>query len=242
MSKEILKERPLVSIAIPCYNKEPYVHRCINSVLSQSYKNIEVFFIDDCSTDNSVKIAETFNDKRLKIIKHTINSGTPAKALNYSLDNSVGDYWMYISGDDYLDLDSVLTLLVNIEDNDYIYGDLCLVNANNRFLKRWEYRDLTNDQIIRLIYESGGRGVVPLTGLWRTELIQCVGWSDIDHSDDTMTSIKACQFNWKRRHIDYDFYFYRHHEGQITNNLERREKALKKICDYIEENYEYAIS
>ena len=58
----------LISVIIPSYNHEKYIKECINSVLNQTYKNIEVIVEDDCSSDNSAKEIRKIKDKRLKII------------------------------------------------------------------------------------------------------------------------------------------------------------------------------
>ena len=60
-------KKPLVSILIACYNKEKYVQRCIKSCLDQSYKNLEIIFVDDSSTDNSYNLAKNF--KKVKVFK-----------------------------------------------------------------------------------------------------------------------------------------------------------------------------
>lgn len=90
----------LVSIIIPVYNSEPYLKRCLNSVLAQSYENIEVLLIDDGATDNSSAICDKFADKdnRVKVI-HQKNLGAAA-ARNTGLDNATGDYIMFCDSDD----------------------------------------------------------------------------------------------------------------------------------------------
>ena len=63
MKKSLIQDNPLVSIVIPCYNYEEYVDEAINSALNQTYRNIEVIVIDDGSTDNSLEIIKSFEDK-----------------------------------------------------------------------------------------------------------------------------------------------------------------------------------
>ena len=64
-----------VSVIIPVYNSEKYIYECLNSVINQTYKNLEIICIDDSSTDNSVKIIKSIGDKRIKLIRLKENNG-----------------------------------------------------------------------------------------------------------------------------------------------------------------------
>ena len=94
----------LLSVIIPVYNVEPYLEQCLNSVVNQTYKNLEIICINDGSTDNSLKILENFHkkDNRIKIINQK-NQGT-ATARNAGLDIATGEYITFVDSDDYLEL------------------------------------------------------------------------------------------------------------------------------------------
>lgn len=91
----------LVSVIIPVYNVEKYLNRCVDSVLNQSYKNIEVILINDGSIDNSPTICDYYleRDNRVKVI-HQQNGGL-SDARNKGIDNSIGDYIIFLDSDDY---------------------------------------------------------------------------------------------------------------------------------------------
>lgn len=108
-----------VSIIIPMYNSEKYIERCIDSILSQTYKDFEIIIINDGSTDNSLKICEKYRDDRLKIFSKK-NEGVGA-ARNYGLDIADGDYILFIDSDDCIDEDYLLRL---IESNNIYNADL----------------------------------------------------------------------------------------------------------------------
>lgn len=97
MSKE-----PLVSVIVPVYNAEKFLNRCITSILSQTYKNLELLLIDDGSTDNSYALCMRFaqNDKRIRVL-HQKNGGV-ASARNLGLDQCKGDFITFVDADDYL--------------------------------------------------------------------------------------------------------------------------------------------
>jgi len=94
-----------ISIIVPVYNLEKYLSRCINSLLNQTIKEIEIICINDGSTDNSLNILENFasNDDRIKVINQT-NSGQSV-ARNNGIEKASGEYICFIDGDDWIDLD-----------------------------------------------------------------------------------------------------------------------------------------
>ena len=89
-----------VSIIIPMYNSEKYILDCLNSIINQTYRNIEVIVVDDCSTDNSVKLVKSLKDERIKLIKQKKNKGV-SKARNKGVYNSTGSYLCFLDSDDY---------------------------------------------------------------------------------------------------------------------------------------------
>lgn len=92
-----------ISIIVPIYNVEQYLHRCINSILNQSFNNFELLLINDGSTDNSGKICDEYaaKDNRIIVI-HNPNSGVSA-ARNYGIRLAKGDFITFIDGDDYVE-------------------------------------------------------------------------------------------------------------------------------------------
>lgn len=89
----------LVSVVIPVYNRENTIKRAIDSVLSQTYSNIEIIVIDDCSTDNTVKIVNEYKDKRVRVICQKQHGGAN-KARNTGIVNAKGAYIAFQDSDD----------------------------------------------------------------------------------------------------------------------------------------------
>lgn len=120
-----------VSVIIPVYNTELYVEKCLNSVINQTYKNLEIIVINDCSTDNSLSIIKKFNDKRLKVINLDKNYGV-AYARNKGVEESSGTYICYIDSDDYWDLKKIEKQVNFIKKNNYIfiYSDYAYFDDN----------------------------------------------------------------------------------------------------------------
>ncbi len=102
---------PLISIIIPVYNVEECLRQCVDSVLAQTYKNLEIILIDDGSSDNSGKICDEYaaQDRRIKVI-HQQNQGVPT-ARNVGLQVATGEYIGFVDSDDYIKPDMYQVLL-----------------------------------------------------------------------------------------------------------------------------------
>lgn len=107
-----------ISVIIPIYNVENYLGECLNSVINQTYKNIEIICVDDGSTDSSLEILNEYRlkDSRIKIISQQ-NTGQ-GYARYVGLKNSTGDFVFFMDGDDFLELNALSTLYENIRSND----------------------------------------------------------------------------------------------------------------------------
>jgi len=120
MEQSIFQSRqPLVSVVVPIYNVEKYIERCINSILSQSYKNIQLILVDDGSTDNSGKIIEKYNNRAIIIHQHNLGQSA---ARNTGVSYATGKYLMYVDSDDYISQGTILTLVKKMETSSY---DMC---------------------------------------------------------------------------------------------------------------------
>lgn len=122
-----MEQKIKVSILVPFYKVEKYVGRCVESLFTQTYHNIEYVFVNDCTPDNSM---EVINDKiekyglasKCKMIVHEQNLGISA-SRNDCLDNMTGDYFLFIDSDDYIDTDMVELLVeAAIKENADISG------------------------------------------------------------------------------------------------------------------------
>lgn len=92
-------KNPLISVIIPTYNRVDLVGRAIDSVIQQSYKNLEILVIDDASTDNTKSFIKTIGDSRIRYICHQTNGGG-AKARNTGIAAATGDYVAFLDSDD----------------------------------------------------------------------------------------------------------------------------------------------
>lgn len=101
---------PLISVIVPVYKVEPYIHRCVDSILEQTYQNLEIILVDDGSPDNCPAICDEYaaKDKRVKVI-HKPNGGL-SDARNAGMAVETGEYLMFVDSDDWLEKDAVTLL------------------------------------------------------------------------------------------------------------------------------------
>ena len=102
-------ESPLVSIIVPVYNVALYLDECLNSIKMQTYQNLEIIVVEDCSTDHSIQVLQPYlKDRRIKFIKNVKNLGLSA-TRNKGIDLATGVYIMFVDSDDIIDLSLVKT-------------------------------------------------------------------------------------------------------------------------------------
>lgn len=142
-----------VSIIIPVYNSAKYIKQCIDSVINQTYKNIEIIIVDDNSIDESIEIIKKIKDKRIKLISIKKNKGV-ANARNTGIKNAIGDYICFLDSDDYWNKDKIEKQVNFIEENNYtfIYSSYIYLRENDKHIakvpKKLSYKDALKNTAI----------------------------------------------------------------------------------------------
>lgn len=95
-----MKGQPLVSVIVPCYNVADYIEKAVFSILNQSYRNLEIFLVDDASTDDTLAKLKAFNDKRIKILQFETNT-KKIGAVNEALQQTTGEFIAFQDADDW---------------------------------------------------------------------------------------------------------------------------------------------
>lgn len=144
---------PLISVVVAVYNTEKYVEKCISSILSQTYENIELILVDDGSTDNSGKICDSYaaKDSRVKVF-HKKNGGS-LSAKKLGVKNALGSYLTFIDSDDWLLNDTYEKVVPNLDDADiyaygltYVYSD----NTEKPEINKFESGTYTGEKLLNL--------------------------------------------------------------------------------------------
>lgn len=113
-----------VSVVVPIYNTEKYLSACINSIIHQTYPNIEVILVDDGSTDNSLKTSKKFASQNNNIVVVSKKNGGASSARNDGLQQAGGDYVMFVDSDDIINKDLVRHLVTISTDVDIVTSDI----------------------------------------------------------------------------------------------------------------------
>ena len=122
-----------ISVIVPIYKVENYLKRCVDSIINQTYKNLEIILVDDGSPDHSPEICDNYAKIDNRVIVIHKNNGGLSEARNYGLQIASGDYIMYVDSDDYIEINSCEKLIENITDNvDIVVGD---------------YKEIRNDSV-----------------------------------------------------------------------------------------------
>lgn len=178
-----MKDTPLVSVVMPCYNASRFIREAIESVCAQSYKNWELIIVDDGSSDNSVQIlAEyTAKDNRIKLIQQP-NRGA-CVARNNGIDHARGEYVKFLDADDILCpncLEEQVQQIEQLQPNQIPFGDYGHIDADGKVIGRYVYGQehlnlLNRDQVYAMFCYWQ---ILITAPLHRMELLQLIGGFD----------------------------------------------------------------
>ncbi len=228
-----------ISIIVPIYNVEKYIKRCVDSILKQTYKKLEILLVDDGSPDNCGKICDEYKkiDKRVKVI-HKKNGGL-SDARNKGIENATGKYIMFVDSDDYIEIDMVEYLYRLLKKNkceiaicNYIYDysnkDKNYIAIDGTFEKIYNsheaIKELLKDETIKSFAWNK---------LYRTELFQNIKFPVKRLMEDVATTYKLFMNANKIVFGSEPKYHYVQREGSILHN-----KKANFYIDFYEMAYE----
>ena len=137
---------PLVSIIIPTYNRAEFLNKKIQNILNQTYKNIEIIIVNDCSTDNTIEVVKSYIEKghNIKLFSNEINKKLPA-SINIGLKYIQGDYVTWCADDDIHDekaIEVMLHFLISNTKTDIVFTDYNMIDEDDRI---FDYVRLSNE-------------------------------------------------------------------------------------------------
>lgn len=206
---------PIISIIIPVYNGAQYIGRTIESIQNQTFKDFELILVDDCSTDDSLRIIEQYKnaDVRIKVYKTYNNLGTVNKVLNFAEQYMAGKYFLYSSQDD-LYSDDWLQKMYDascstgadavIPDMKYYYDD-CDINPSSWCgLKGDRSVVLSGKEAAVLSLDWTVHGFM----LWRADMVKRIKFADFGMYDSDY-SVREFFFNSEKVVFSEGVYYYR---------------------------------
>lgn len=238
----------LVSIIVPAYNCQNSISKCIDSLINQTYRDIEIIVVDDGSKDETYNIVETYAscDKRIRLIRQ--KNGGPGAARNTGLGAIRGDYFSFVDSDDVVstiyvesmlkkalqfDLDFVISnIVVDHEKKKKASGNLCLYSNNY----------IINKKIIQLI--KSGKLNSPVAKLYRTSIQKKENVfmpTEIDLGEDLQFNLCFIQYTHKVGMLDENIYVYCTKNSNLTkkyrkNEFDIRVKNLKSLEKFLWNN------
>lgn len=136
-----------ISVIVPVYNVEKYLKQCLDSIVNQTYKNLEIIIVNDGTKDNSMKIVEEYlQDKRIKVINK--ENGGLSSARNIGIKEATGDYISFIDSDDYISLNMYEDLVKNINGEDIIIFNYSRLDDKTKKIVKNKY--IKNNKMIIL--------------------------------------------------------------------------------------------
>lgn len=128
----------LISVIMNCFNGEKFLKQSISSIINSTYSNFELIFFDNCSTDSSIQIAKSFNDKRIKIFKNSKNVNL-GQARMLAVKESSGDLVCFLDVDDLINKNTLIKYfnLYNDLKYDIIYGGVEYIDVNNKIINNY---------------------------------------------------------------------------------------------------------
>lgn len=210
----------LVSIFIPTYNASKCIGETLQSVLSQTYTDLEVWLADDCSKDNTIQILEGFakQDSRVHILQKVKNEGFVPFSWNRVFPLLHGEFTLYMSHDDFLSNDCIEKLVARQQETD---ADCVIPDT---VFTRPDSKHSTLDPNLTVLDPKSAFAKmlnydIPGFALWRTDLIRKIGMpTEAFNSDEGMQRIWALNCNKVAFCFDAKFY-YRLTEDSITKGL-----------------------
>ncbi|OLE73685.1 MAG: hypothetical protein AUG12_04310 [Acidobacteria bacterium 13_1_20CM_2_57_8] len=241
----------LISVVIPCYNQARFLGKAVESVLSQSHKELELIVVNDGSTDETERVASQYlADPRFRLINQK-NAGLPA-ARNRGLSESQGDFLNFLDSDDWLAQDMLRTLLTTLDQNPEIafaYCDIKIVDAAGAPGDTFSVgaaREILNGDIFGSLVQSGY--FPPHTVLIRRSVLDDVGPFDEQlggHADYELW-LRASGKGHHALYVDQKLACYRIHGNNMSSNRQHmfstREAALQKISRMYPERFGSAVN
>lgn len=206
----------LVTVCVNVFNREDTLKECLDSIINQTYKNLEIIIVDDCSTDNSLSIIEDYciKDNRIRLLKNDQNLGG-ARSTEKAYDLATGYYLSTVDSDDYIELNCIERCVREIKDYGLIYtycgqfGDCS--GLNNRASYEYSKEALLNFFMVfhfRMFK----------TELWHQVKYLTVEWFCYDY-DLVLKLSEVCEFKL----LPEILYWWRRHSDQLTcnNNIDK---------------------
>jgi succinoglycan biosynthesis protein ExoO len=222
-----------VSIIIPAYNTERYIRKCIDSILNQTFQDFEVIIIDDCSSDDTVRIVQSYGDRRIYLYKNEKNSG-PSYSRNRAIKFAKGEYIAVLDSDDWWTPNRLEQMISFMKKNnaDMVFDNLLYIRENSQtpWQTYYQHKNMIVNEPLQVTpeffvnYDLGilkaiiRKDVLIKNGIFYNESIK--------YGEDFLFYLEIIMKTNKVWLLPEGYYYYLTREGSLVTNM----YALAKQC------------
>ena len=229
---------PDISVIVPVYNTESYLKKCIESIINQTFRNIEIILVDDGSTDTSAEILADYalRDNRIIVI-HQENQGLSA-ARNAGMRSAKGEYIMFVDSDDWIKKDMVECLLKNIEESksQAVFCNYITVRDGEEIPCEGilEYKVYQSDEVSKIISNmfGGGRYYSSIwRGIYEREVIENsnIYFQNLQFAEDLNFNLEYLLNCSRVKIIKDELYYYRVNSTSALQSLKNKVDEIQKV-------------
>lgn len=241
-----MKNNPLISVVVPIYNTSKHLPRCLNSIINQTYKNLEIICINDGSTDNSANVLKQYakKDPRIKIITQK-NQGLSA-ARNTGLKHTTGEFVTFIDSDDEIAPQMVKELLTAILKTN---SDITICSFKETYpngkTKSFPHipsqKSYSKESALKAMLKEENFNLTATMKLYKTNIIKNLKFPIGKLHEDVSFTYRAIMCAKKITFIPKDYYIYHHNNNSIVSKFNDQKFNLieltDKMCDDISQKF-----
>ncbi len=241
-------ENSLISVIVPIYNTARYLPRCIESILNQNHRNIELILIDDGSIDDSLNICRQYEkaDARIKVLVKP--NGGQGSARNMALDIATGDYISFVDSDDYLVPDAYEKMLNTMKESnaDLAVCFLGIDEGNGPVHQKYSFegtRELSNEELMREYVSTPNIHTGPCNKLYKKKLWEVLRFPETRANEDALILHEVLAGANKAVHMGEALYIALIRQGSTEHShitahkIECLIKAAENLVCFYERNY-----
>ena len=245
-------KQPLISVIVPCYNAEKYLDKCISSIISQTYNNLEIIIVNDGSTDRSKDICDTWQnkDQRIKVI-HKQNEGA-SYARKTGLEHATGEYITFVDNDDWIDKDMYSNMMPALisTNSDIVQCGVCDVWEDGKITHRkFEHKDGSfeifnrKEGVLLIVYDQEWHSYM-WNKIFKRQMFDNITFPKGRQMDDD-TSISHSLFHnaLQSVYLRDEYYYYYHRSDSIcsTPNIVWQSKNIYDQSNARYERYLFVV-
>lgn len=219
----------MVSVILPTYNGEKFIEKSIESVLSQTYSNLELIIVNDCSTDGTEQIINQYakRDDRIRIITNKKNMGLP-KSLNIGFHHAKGKFLTWTSDDNYYEEEAFEQMIKHLREQkaDFVYAACNIIDAKDKIIGR----STTNAP-----EKLAKANCIWACFLYKRKVLQCIGDynADLRLMEDYDYWLRVYEKGFRMYYIPRVLYNYRKHNKSLTSTKQSEiflvDKRVRKL-------------